>query len=116
MMLRSTLLMLITIITVLTHAAPTSRDNHPGACAGKYQWTKSSASYRDFDFWLGEWIVVDSKSGALLGYDTISTELDGCQLIQKYIPLNDKFNVPETNWRLNGGSFTGLLLMAMFSS
>ena len=47
----------------------------PGACAG--------AAYRQFDFWVGDWNVVD-PSGVSVGTNFVRGELDGCLVTESW--------------------------------
>jgi hypothetical protein len=60
-----------------------------------------------FDFWVGEWQVLDTKTGKLTAYDRISKELKGCILMQRWTQLNDDFRSTGAPHRLRGMSVTG---------
>lgn len=60
-----------------------------------------------FDFWIGEWQVLDTKSGKLTAYDRISKELKGCIVMQQWTQLNDDFRTTGVPYRLRGMSVTG---------
>lgn len=40
-----------------------------------------SPEYRQFDFWIGEW-VVKNRQGDILGYNTLSKQEEGCMLAE----------------------------------
>ncbi len=43
----------------------------------------NTPEYRQFDFWIGEWVVKDSK-GNIQGYNKIFSILDGCALSENW--------------------------------
>jgi len=48
----------------------------PAACA--------SAQHHQFDFWLGEWNVVDAKTGAPAGHSLVESLYGGCVLRENW--------------------------------
>jgi hypothetical protein len=76
---KTTLLLAIAFLSAsLTPACaddtPQSLDINP-ACA--------DAPFRDFDFWVGTWDV-RSPTGQVLGVNRITTEEDGCLLVERW--------------------------------
>jgi hypothetical protein len=67
---RVLMLLPLALVAIVAHAqtSPTAR---PPACEG--------ATYRQFDFWLGEWSVADS-SGNPAGRSQITREANGCAI------------------------------------
>ena len=39
--------------------------------------------YRQFDFWIGKW-AVKSPVGKIVGHNEVTTELDGCLLVEHW--------------------------------
>ncbi|MEM8800306.1 MAG: hypothetical protein AAGF15_09540 [Pseudomonadota bacterium] len=77
-------------------------------CASSPSWSTTSASYRDFDFLLGEWQVYDRETGALRGLDTVTADLKGCVLKQHFQQLDDTFSQGGAPYRLHGRSMAGI--------
>jgi len=44
----------------------------------------ASASHREFDFWLGDWNINPSPTGQVGGTNSITSELDGCLVLESY--------------------------------
>lgn len=78
------------------------------ACKGEFTFTKTGATYEDFDFWLGEWQVFDTDTGQLRGYDVIEMVHDGCTLHQEWRQMDDSFSPKTSPTRLRGSSLTGI--------
>ena len=78
------------------------------ACSGPFTFVESTATYEDFDFWLGEWQVVTREGGELRGFDEIKTIHDGCVLMQQWHQMDDLFSLNESPNRLRGTSLTGI--------
>jgi len=76
--------------------APTASTPSPSASAARKPAGCTTAPHRQFDFWLGDWDVVDAK-GKPAGRNRIVAVHDGCAL--------------QENWAGNGG-FTGTSLNA----
>ena len=47
----------------------------------------ASARYRDFDFWVGGWNVFNA-AGAVTATSRITSELDGCAVLEEWMPGN----------------------------
>jgi hypothetical protein len=43
----------------------------------------TSAAYRQFDFWIGDWDV-ETPQGQLVGHNLISSSLDGCMVVEEW--------------------------------
>ena len=78
------------------------------ACTGNFTFVETETTYEDFDFWPGEWQVVDSKSGELRGYDKIKMVHDGCVMLQEWHQMDDLFTAPDAPVRLRGMSLTSI--------
>lgn len=70
-----TTLLLIASLPVMAQTPPASPPP-PAAC--------TAAEHRQFDFWLGEWIVTRPDTGAELGRSTISAGAGGCLLHENW--------------------------------
>ncbi len=44
--------------------------------------------YHQFDFWVGQWTVTNS-SGKVVGTDTVTRELNGCIIYERYVDAGD---------------------------
>jgi hypothetical protein len=66
-----------------------------------------SPALGQFDFWLGEWQVVDTVSGALVAYDRIEKDLENCVLVQRWTSLDDTFRPSGAVHRMRGMSLSG---------
>lgn len=64
----------------------------------------TGAAYEQFDFWLGEWVVKDTKTGELMSFDRVEKINDGCALLLESHQLNDQFRNPASPRRLHGMS------------
>jgi len=65
-----------------------------------------SAEHRAFDFWLGDWQVIDFNSKQLVAFDRVTKQLKGCLIQQELIWLTDQFRDTDLNFRLQGKSFS----------
>ncbi len=77
-------------------------------CDGDVWWADTTSRFDDFDFWVGTWQVYDRESGELVGLDQVEKTFEGCSLRQHWQQLDDRFALPGSPWRLEGGSFTAL--------
>lgn len=66
----------------------------------------ASPEYRQFDFWIGEWNVFDTKTGNLGGKSKIELLLGECVIMENWMPLNGPagksfniYNIAEKKWR-----------------
>jgi hypothetical protein len=48
----------------------------------------SSGAYRQFDFWVGSWVVLNQQTGAVGATNRIDVDLDGCATIENWKPNN----------------------------
>ena len=78
------------------------------ACKGPFTFVESTATYEDFDFWVGEWQVLTREGGELRGFDKIKTIHDGCVLFQEWHQMDDLFAGNGSPHRLRGTSLTGI--------
>src|SRR5947209_6399802 len=53
--------------------------------------------HHQFDFWLGDWQVFDTRTSQLVAFDRIEKQLNGCAVVQNLIWLSDQFRRPELN-------------------
>ncbi|MBO0329228.1 hypothetical protein [[Muricauda] lutisoli] len=79
-----------------------------------------SKDHKAFDFWIGEWEVVNSKDGSPAGSSVIQKEEDGCVIRENWTSakagytgtslnfFNAQSNQWEQLWIDNGGSFLKL--------
>ena len=72
----------VLLAAVMMAATPTTAQDDasppPPAC------TQDQSPYRDFDFWIGQWQVVQPDQERVLGRNTISREERGCLLIERW--------------------------------
>ncbi len=73
--------------------------------------------YRQFDFWIGEWNVTDTKTGNLAGKSKIELLLGECVLMENWQPISGTagksfniYNVAEKKWRQTYVDASGSLL------
>lgn len=96
------------VASVAIGSCASAADEPFDACKGAFTFVESTASYEDFDFWLGEWQVVATESGELRGYDKIQMIHDGCVLKQEWHQMDDLFSLQASPNRLRGTSLTGI--------
>jgi hypothetical protein len=80
--------------------------------------TGDKPEYRAFDFWIGDWIVSDPESGAVLGANRIQPILGGVVLHESWRGANgvagESFNIYDDSrgvWHQSWVDQTGSLLM-----
>lgn len=95
-------------VSMLLSAAPNVMAEDYDACKGAFTFVESTATYEDFDFWLGEWQVFDTNSGEMRGYDVIEMVHDGCTLHQEWRQMDNAFSSSTSPVRLRGSSLTGI--------
>jgi hypothetical protein len=90
-------------------AVPTPALSQPAVC--------SSPEHQAFDFWLGEWNV-HAANGKLAGTNSITKELGGCVLHERYVTgrgyRGESFNVYDPHrrvWHQTWVDSGGLLLL-----
>lgn len=106
-MFRKTLTICLLLCSVpIVVTAQDSDFQHP--CEGGVWWTESDATRADFDFWVGEWMVIDKDSGLLMGLDMIEKIRGGCALRQNWRHMNDAYSIPGASWRMKGGGDSAL--------
>lgn len=66
--------LMVVFVTLLSTAA--AAQQAPSGCA--------TPEHRQFDFWIGEWIVTDSAGGTPYGTNRISREEAGCLLHERW--------------------------------
>lgn len=66
--------MVVAVVAACAHTAPA--DDRPNPCA-------TEPAFSHFDFWLGEWVVVDAK-GVKQGDNVITKEESGCLVVEKW--------------------------------
>jgi hypothetical protein len=64
----------------------------------------TGGAYEQFDFWVGDWRVTDSKSGELIAFERVQRINDGCTILQDFYQLNDQYQRPNSPVRLHGMS------------
>ena len=102
------LIMATVLVLSVLYDAPVQAQTAGIPCSGPVWWAKSEATFADFDFWEGKWMVFDRASGLMVGFDTIEKGLQGCVLIQHWQHLNDIYTTPGTAFRMEGRSHTAL--------
>jgi hypothetical protein len=62
--------------------------------------------YRQFDFWIGEWSVTDTKSGSAAGNSKVELILNDCVILENWQPAMgaagksiNTYNQQEKKWR-----------------
>jgi hypothetical protein len=48
----------------------------------------TSGPYRQFDFWVGSWVVMNAQTGVVSATNRIDIDLDGCAVIENWKPDN----------------------------
>jgi tetratricopeptide (TPR) repeat protein len=73
--------------------------------------------YRQFDFWIGEWKVVDTKTGSLAGMSSVNLILDNCVVFENWQPTSGfaakSFNIfdsKDKKWKQTYVTADGQLL------
>ena len=76
-----------------------------------------SPEYRQFDFWIGEWNVFDTKTGSLAGKSKIELLLGECVIMENWQPVSgvagksfNIYNAAEKKWRQTYVDASGSLL------
>ncbi|MEP7255202.1 MAG: tetratricopeptide repeat protein [Ferruginibacter sp.] len=77
----------------------------------------ASPEYRQFDFWIGEWNVFDTKTGNPAGKSKIELLLGQCVIMENWQPISGAagksfniYNVAEKKWRQTYVDASGSLL------
>ena len=77
----------------------------------------ASTEYRQFDFWIGEWNVTDTKTGNPAGKSKIELLLGECVVMENWQPVSGAagksfniYNVAEKKWRQTYVDASGSLL------
>jgi len=107
----SVLRLLLLIPAMLVMAAPTTAASRPAAAAraGSRAVATSACNTpadRQFDFWLGDWRVIDAHSGRLVGFDRVRGRLRGCVIQQSLTMLTDLYRKPALGYRMAGMSIS----------
>ena len=63
----------------------------------------------DFDFWVGEWVAFDFKTGIVQGLDRIEKVNNSCTLHQEWTQMTDRYRLPGAPYRYAGISFSSVL-------
>lgn len=103
-------LLLLLIPGMLVTAATVAADR-PGAAARRASSAVAtsacdSSEDRQFDFWLGDWRVIDAHSGRLVGFDRVRGRLRGCVIQQSLTMLTDLYRKPALGYRMAGTSIS----------
>jgi len=104
---KKTAIALVLIPSVMLVSAAAAEQPYD-ACVGEYTFAETTATFEDFDFWPGEWQVVDTASGELRGYDKIKDIHNGCAMLQEWHQMDDLFSTAEAPVRLRGTSLTSI--------
>lgn len=94
------------VLTISPHS--NAADEPFDACKGPITFAETDATYEDFDFWLGDWQVVDTATKELRSFDDVEVVLDGCVIKQQWTQMDDLFAAPGSPRRLRGQSLTGV--------
>ena len=77
----------------------------------------ASPEYRQFDFWIGEWNVADTKTGNPAGKSKIELLLGECVIMENWQPISGAagksfniYNAAEKKWRQTYVDASGSLL------
>lgn len=77
--------------------------------AGEFANPCEAAPLIDFDFWVGEWVAVDSNTGVVQGIDRIEKINNGCSLFQDWSQMTDRFRTAGAPYRYAGVSFNSVM-------
>jgi len=97
------------LAVLLIPTTATAQDNQRAHC--------STPEYRQFDFWVGDWVVHDA-AGKLAGTNTITPMLNGCVLHEQWAgaggSVGESFNIYDQRtgmWHQTWVDAGGLLLV-----
>ena len=105
----STFCLLLLIPELLAAALPASAAIPPAARhpSGPVAISACAAPEdREFDFWLGDWRVIDARSGRLVAFDRVRRRLRGCVIQQNLTMLTDLYRKPGLGYRMAGMSIS----------
>jgi len=103
----SALAVLLTALQITVPASAATEAPYD-ACKGPITFADSGATYEDFDFWLGDWQVVDTDTKELRSFDKVEIILDGCVIKQQWTQMDDLFASSSAPSRLRGTSLTSI--------
>lgn len=69
-----------------------------------YTHVSENEVYKQFDFWIGEWLAYDYESNEFIGIDDVSKDFQDCVILQNWTQINDRFKIPNAPFRLKGMS------------
>jgi hypothetical protein len=73
------------VILILVSCSLLAKPNaDPRSASGSPSSACAEFSYRQFDFWIGDWVVADVVSPAIVAHAKIDSILDGCVLREDY--------------------------------
>jgi hypothetical protein len=75
------ILVAISLVFLAQAITATAASPPPGPC--------TASVYHQFDFWIGEW-TVKNKKGNVVGADTVTKQLNGCVVYERYVDAGDK--------------------------
>ncbi|MEM8694952.1 MAG: hypothetical protein AAGE05_02900 [Pseudomonadota bacterium] len=64
--------------------------------------------FRQFDFWVGDWVAFDYETGVVQGIDRIEIIEHGCALRQHWSQLTDRYRTPDAPHRYGGMSISAM--------
>lgn len=107
----SALRLLLLLPGMLVMASPTAAAGRPGTAVRAGSGTVAISACdtpedRQFDFWLGDWRVIDAHSGRLVGFDQVRGRLGGCVIQQSLTMLTDLYRKPALGYRMAGMSIS----------
>lgn len=76
---------------------------------GEFTEPCSAEPFRQFDFWVGEWVAFDYETGIVQGIDRIEKIEHGCALRQQWSQMTDRYRTPGAPHRYGGMSITSLI-------
>jgi hypothetical protein len=61
-----------------------------------------SPQHHQLDFWVGDWQVFDAESNALVAFDRVEKQYEGCVIVESLRFLTDMYRRPGVKVRLAG--------------
>ncbi|MDF0715946.1 hypothetical protein PY092_07290 [Muricauda sp. 334s03] len=80
----------VLILTILFQFALYAQNDDKCSCC--------SENHRAFDFWIGEWEVVNSQNGSPAGSSVVSREENGCVIHEKWTSANPGYTGTSLNF------------------
>lgn len=83
---------------------PSTGKQDTGASVSAKQAPCDSPAHHQFDFWLGDWLVIDMSTNELVAYDRVEKQVRGCAVVQSMTWLTDQYRPRGQNFRFAGTS------------